>query len=131
MKLLPFERCVDLVELRSGFRLLPESSGLLAVLVVAQSKVRILSLYFSEERSLDEVRDGCVGFPCLLLSWLRTVYAICVIAAFHMFICLRAAIPHSHLPAGIVATMRRVVNYHSSWARQQQVELLYASGKWE
>ncbi|KZV43908.1 hypothetical protein F511_11716 [Dorcoceras hygrometricum] len=39
----------------------------------------------------------------------------------------RAAIPHSHLPAGIVATMRRVVNYHSSWARQQQVELLYAS----
>ncbi|KZV23966.1 hypothetical protein F511_21293 [Dorcoceras hygrometricum] len=40
----------------------------------------------------------------------------------------RAAIPHSHLPAGIVATMRRVVNYHSSWARQQQVELLYASG---
>ncbi|KZV20565.1 hypothetical protein F511_21654 [Dorcoceras hygrometricum] len=24
--------------------------------------------------------------------------------------------------------MRRVVNYHSSWARQQQVELLYASG---
>ncbi|KZV47770.1 DNA ligase 1 [Dorcoceras hygrometricum] len=40
----------------------------------------------------------------------------------------RAVIPHSHLPAGIVATMRRVVNYHSSWARQQQVELLYASG---
>ncbi|KZV22095.1 hypothetical protein F511_09108 [Dorcoceras hygrometricum] len=27
----------------------------------------------------------------------------------------RAVIPHSHLPAGIVATMRRVVNYHSSW----------------
>ncbi|KZV46926.1 shikimate O-hydroxycinnamoyltransferase [Dorcoceras hygrometricum] len=40
----------------------------------------------------------------------------------------RAAIPHSHLPAGIVATMCRVVNYHNSWARQQQVELLYASG---
>ncbi|KZV48236.1 hypothetical protein F511_26781 [Dorcoceras hygrometricum] len=40
----------------------------------------------------------------------------------------RAAIPHSHLPAGIVATMRRVVNYHSSWARQQQVELFDASG---
>ncbi|KZV47881.1 hypothetical protein F511_29054 [Dorcoceras hygrometricum] len=40
----------------------------------------------------------------------------------------RAAIPHSHLPAGIVATMRRVVKYHSSWARQQQVELLDASG---
>ncbi|KZV43958.1 hypothetical protein F511_22609 [Dorcoceras hygrometricum] len=39
----------------------------------------------------------------------------------------RAAIPHSHLPAGIVATMRRVVNYHSSWARQQQVELFDAS----
>ncbi|KZV46985.1 hypothetical protein F511_15782 [Dorcoceras hygrometricum] len=32
------------------------------------------------------------------------------------------------LPAGIVATMRRVVNYHSSWARQQQVELFDASG---
>ncbi|KZV22282.1 xyloglucan endotransglucosylase/hydrolase protein 2-like [Dorcoceras hygrometricum] len=40
----------------------------------------------------------------------------------------RAAIPHSHLPAGIVATMRRVVNYHSSWARQQQVEWFDASG---
>ncbi|KZV19701.1 pirin-like protein-like [Dorcoceras hygrometricum] len=40
----------------------------------------------------------------------------------------RAVIPHSHLPAGIVATMRRVVNYHSSWARQQQVELFDASG---
>ncbi|KZV28814.1 hypothetical protein F511_06248 [Dorcoceras hygrometricum] len=39
----------------------------------------------------------------------------------------RAVIPHSHLPAGIVATMRRVVNYHSSWARQQQVELFDAS----
>ncbi|KZV58018.1 hypothetical protein F511_42618 [Dorcoceras hygrometricum] len=25
--------------------------------------------------------------------------------------------------------MRRVVNYHSSWVRQQQVELLYASGR--
>ncbi|KZV42314.1 hypothetical protein F511_43322 [Dorcoceras hygrometricum] len=40
----------------------------------------------------------------------------------------RAVIPHSHLPAGIVATMHRVVNYHSSWARQQQVELFDASG---
>ncbi|KZV28142.1 hypothetical protein F511_13396 [Dorcoceras hygrometricum] len=39
----------------------------------------------------------------------------------------RAAIPHSYLPAGIVATMRRVVNYHSSRARQQQVELFDAS----
>ncbi|KZV45504.1 pentatricopeptide repeat-containing protein-like [Dorcoceras hygrometricum] len=37
-KLLPFECCVDLVELRSGFRLLPESSGFLAVLIVAQYK---------------------------------------------------------------------------------------------
>ncbi|KZV42826.1 diacylglycerol kinase 1 [Dorcoceras hygrometricum] len=27
----------------------------------------------------------------------------------------RAAIPDSHLPAGLVALMRRVVNYHSSW----------------
>ncbi|KZV42870.1 xanthine/uracil/vitamin C permease [Dorcoceras hygrometricum] len=40
----------------------------------------------------------------------------------------RAAIPHSHLPAGIVVTMCRVVNYHSSWARQQRVELFDASG---
>ncbi|KZV23252.1 hypothetical protein F511_24616 [Dorcoceras hygrometricum] len=40
----------------------------------------------------------------------------------------RAAIPHSHLPAGSLATMRRVVNYHSSWARQPQVELFDASG---
>ncbi|KZV30991.1 hypothetical protein F511_23940 [Dorcoceras hygrometricum] len=40
----------------------------------------------------------------------------------------RAAIPHSHLTAGIIATMRRVVNYNSSWARQQQVELFDASG---
>ncbi|KZV52242.1 protein pelota-like [Dorcoceras hygrometricum] len=40
----------------------------------------------------------------------------------------RAAIPHSHLPAGIVVTMRQVVNYHSSLARQQQVELFDASG---
>ncbi|KZV31481.1 agglutinin-like [Dorcoceras hygrometricum] len=41
----------------------------------------------------------------------------------------RAAIPHSHLPAfSLLATMRRVVNYHSSWARQQQVELFDASG---
>ncbi|KZV22276.1 multidrug resistance pump [Dorcoceras hygrometricum] len=31
-------------------------------------------------------------------------------------------------PAGIVSTMSRVVNYHSSWARQQQVELLDAPG---
>ncbi|KZV15883.1 set domain protein [Dorcoceras hygrometricum] len=29
---------------------------------------------------------------------------------------------------GSLATMRRVVNYHSSWARQQQVELFDASG---
>ncbi|KZV30883.1 hypothetical protein F511_10817 [Dorcoceras hygrometricum] len=28
----------------------------------------------------------------------------------------------------LLATMRRVVNYHSSWARQRQVELLDASG---
>ncbi|KZV18150.1 hypothetical protein F511_28967 [Dorcoceras hygrometricum] len=27
-----------------------------------------------------------------------------------------------------LATMRRVVNYHSSWARQRQVELFDASG---
>ncbi|KZV22882.1 ABC transporter C family member 3-like [Dorcoceras hygrometricum] len=36
----------------------------------------------------------------------------------------RAAISHSHLPAGLLALMRRVVNYHSSWVGQQQVELL-------
>ncbi|KZV26414.1 hypothetical protein F511_29212 [Dorcoceras hygrometricum] len=36
----------------------------------------------------------------------------------------RAAIPHSHLPAGLLALIRRVVNYHSSWVGQQQVELL-------
>ncbi|KZV18220.1 WAS/WASL-interacting protein family member 1-like [Dorcoceras hygrometricum] len=35
----------------------------------------------------------------------------------------RAAI-QSHLPDGLVALMRRVVNYHSSWVGQQQVELL-------
>ncbi|KZV33568.1 hypothetical protein F511_10554 [Dorcoceras hygrometricum] len=29
---------------------------------------------------------------------------------------------------GSLATMSRVVNYHSSWARQQQVELFDASG---
>ncbi|KZV26135.1 sulfate transporter 3.4 [Dorcoceras hygrometricum] len=29
---------------------------------------------------------------------------------------------------GLLATMRRVVNYHSSWARQRQVELFDASG---
>ncbi|KZV47941.1 hypothetical protein F511_38383 [Dorcoceras hygrometricum] len=29
---------------------------------------------------------------------------------------------------GSLATMRRVVNYHSSWASQQQVELFDASG---
>ncbi|KZV38520.1 putative leucine-rich repeat receptor-like protein kinase [Dorcoceras hygrometricum] len=29
---------------------------------------------------------------------------------------------------GLFATMHRVVNYHSSWARQQQVELFDASG---
>ncbi|KZV17900.1 ATP-dependent caseinolytic (Clp) protease/crotonase family protein [Dorcoceras hygrometricum] len=28
----------------------------------------------------------------------------------------------------LLATMRRVVNYHSSWARQRQVELFVASG---
>ncbi|KZV40333.1 hypothetical protein F511_21239 [Dorcoceras hygrometricum] len=28
----------------------------------------------------------------------------------------------------LLATMRRVVNYHSSWARQRQVELFDASG---
>ncbi|KZV41245.1 hypothetical protein F511_28660 [Dorcoceras hygrometricum] len=31
---------------------------------------------------------------------------------------------------GSLATMRRVVNYHSSWVRQQQVELFDASGIW-
>ncbi|KZV31041.1 hypothetical protein F511_14981 [Dorcoceras hygrometricum] len=30
----------------------------------------------------------------------------------------------------LLATMRRVVNYHSSWARQRQVELFDASGIW-
>ncbi|KZV30505.1 hypothetical protein F511_24512 [Dorcoceras hygrometricum] len=30
----------------------------------------------------------------------------------------------------MLATMRRVVNYHSSWARQRQVELFDASGIW-
>ncbi|KZV53985.1 hypothetical protein F511_41236 [Dorcoceras hygrometricum] len=29
---------------------------------------------------------------------------------------------------GLLATMRRVVNYHSSWARQQQGELFDTSG---
>ncbi|KZV55466.1 acetyl-CoA-benzylalcohol acetyltransferase-like [Dorcoceras hygrometricum] len=29
---------------------------------------------------------------------------------------------------GLLATMCRVVNYHSSWARQRQVELFDASG---
>ncbi|KZV53156.1 hypothetical protein F511_19010 [Dorcoceras hygrometricum] len=29
---------------------------------------------------------------------------------------------------GLLATMRRVVNYHSSWARQRKVELFDASG---
>ncbi|KZV54249.1 hypothetical protein F511_19274 [Dorcoceras hygrometricum] len=59
-------------------------------------------------------------------NWLveeREVAAVRVLRRFG-----RAAIPHSHLPAGIVATMSRVVNYHSSWARQQQVELFNASG---
>ncbi|KZV39647.1 O-fucosyltransferase family protein isoform 1 [Dorcoceras hygrometricum] len=37
-KLLTFECCVDRVELRSGFRLLPESSGFLAVLIFSQYK---------------------------------------------------------------------------------------------
>ncbi|KZV53057.1 putative signal peptidase complex subunit 2 [Dorcoceras hygrometricum] len=73
-------------------RLLPESSGFLTVLIVAQYKV--YTLVFQH------------------------------VAYTHG----RAAIPHSHLPAGIVATMRRVVNYHSSWARKQQVELFDASG---
>ncbi|KZV38707.1 hypothetical protein F511_18697 [Dorcoceras hygrometricum] len=115
-------------------RLLPESSGFLAGLVIAQYKVRILSLYFSVERGLDELRDGCVGLPCLLLSWLRTVYAVGVFAVLHMFICLFSRCEGERqyrtliLPAGIVATMRRVVNYHSSWARQQQVGLFDASG---
>ncbi|KZV49298.1 hypothetical protein F511_23444 [Dorcoceras hygrometricum] len=76
----------------AGARLLPESSGFLAVLIVAQYKV-------------------------FMLVFQHVAYT-------HG----RATIPHSHLPAGIVATMRRVVNYHSSWARQQQVELFDASG---
>ncbi|KZV15641.1 hypothetical protein F511_33678 [Dorcoceras hygrometricum] len=38
----------------------------------------------------------------------------------------RAVIPHSHLPAA----MRRVVNYHSSWARQRHVELFDESSIW-
>ncbi|KZV23539.1 hypothetical protein F511_02025 [Dorcoceras hygrometricum] len=32
---------------------------------------------------------------------------------------------------GLLATMRRVVNYHSSWARQRQVELFDASAMFE
>ncbi|KZV22281.1 hypothetical protein F511_32925 [Dorcoceras hygrometricum] len=73
----------------TSFELLPESSGFLTGLVVAQYK---------------DVRAS--GNTAL------------------------SSLPHSHLPAGIVATMCRVVNYHSSWARQQQVELFDASGKW-
>ncbi|KZV36907.1 hypothetical protein F511_08719 [Dorcoceras hygrometricum] len=34
------------------------------------------------------------------------------------------ALSAPHLPAGLLALMRRVVNYHSSWVGQQQVELL-------
>ncbi|KZV57156.1 hypothetical protein F511_36282 [Dorcoceras hygrometricum] len=75
-------------------RILPESSGFLAVLIVAQYKVYMLVFQHVA------YTHGCEG----------------------------ERKPHSHLPAGIVATMRRVVNYHSSWARQQQVELFDASG---
>ncbi|KZV45473.1 hypothetical protein F511_40897 [Dorcoceras hygrometricum] len=67
------------------------------------------------------------------MSALRTHYLFhsAVVAMSYCYCCSdptrmrgRAAIPHSHLPAGLLALMRRVVNYHSSWVGQQQVELL-------
>ncbi|KZV41493.1 hypothetical protein F511_35714 [Dorcoceras hygrometricum] len=40
----------------------------------------------------------------------------------------RAAIPHSSRCWDLLALMRRVINYHSSWVGQRQVELFDASG---
>ncbi|KZV22803.1 hypothetical protein F511_40415 [Dorcoceras hygrometricum] len=92
-----------------------------------------LLLVFRESLRLDDV-SGATSFE--LVATLRFEVATGSSRAKRTLFCLatgypaagRAAIPHSHLPAGIVATMRRVVNYHSSWARQQQVEWSDASG---
>ncbi|KZV22096.1 hypothetical protein F511_09109 [Dorcoceras hygrometricum] len=65
---------------------------------------------------------------CYVLSDVVTAFAYVDMLVISSMLRGRAVIPHSNLPAGIVATMRRVVNYHSSWVRQQQVELFDASG---
>ncbi|KZV44391.1 hypothetical protein F511_15739 [Dorcoceras hygrometricum] len=65
------------------------------------------------ELGLDELRDGCVGLPCFVVVLVED--------------CDARASGDTALSSpcwDLLATMRRVVNYHSSWARQRQVELL-------
>ncbi|KZV46652.1 F-box family protein [Dorcoceras hygrometricum] len=56
---------------------------------------------------------------CLLSSWLSVTLGRC--DGERLYRTLISLL-------GLLATMRRVVNYHSSWARQQQAELFDASG---
>ncbi|KZV54001.1 transmembrane protein 53 [Dorcoceras hygrometricum] len=86
---------VDIVSCATSFGLLPESSGFLAVLIVAQYKVYMLAFQHVA------YTHGCEGE-----RQYRTLISL----------------------LGSLATMRRVIKYHSSWARQQQVEWFDASG---
>ncbi|KZV32107.1 ATP-dependent Clp protease ATP-binding subunit ClpB [Dorcoceras hygrometricum] len=109
MKLLPFECCVDRVELRSGFR---QSAGGNHRSVIIGARQPITARWRHS--------NPVVTTPTIALDFSDTTQQ----SASHNV----APNQHSHLPAGILATMRRVVNYHSSWERQQQVALFDASG---
>ncbi|KZV58625.1 hypothetical protein F511_05754, partial [Dorcoceras hygrometricum] len=83
---------------------------------------RFRLLFWTVEVALDSSRRALSPYTfCRGCCWLEQKHEVAVRVR-------RAQYRTLHLPAGIVATMHRVVNYHSSWARQQQVELFDASG---
>ncbi|KZV47872.1 hypothetical protein F511_10894 [Dorcoceras hygrometricum] len=105
-------------------------------IVILPADSRYVDVSITVERGVDDV-DFTVAFTrvfgissSVIVLSLRYGFELVLRRGYDLDELLRgrAVIPHSHLPAGIVATMRRVVNYHSSWARQQQVELFDASG---
>ncbi|KZV58138.1 hypothetical protein F511_35436 [Dorcoceras hygrometricum] len=93
----------------------------------------LLSFCISKQRLVVQLREIVCSVACQLVvvtvasDWMALVSCITVVdflpgcegeRQYRTLITL----------LGSLATMRRVVNYHSSWARQQQVELVDASG---
>ncbi|KZV27976.1 hypothetical protein F511_06451 [Dorcoceras hygrometricum] len=84
----------------------------------------------------------CVYASCFIVVHTRIVHALFQIPRVLYFAASYLVYCYCFLPGcegerqyrtlisllGLLATMRRVVNYHSSWARQRQVELFDASG---